>query len=167
MTGERFYGKYRGKVVANDDPNKLGRVRAVCPVVLGDTTLNWALPSTPYAGPGLGFFAVPPVGADVWMEFEGGDVDVPIWAGCFWSTGQVPMGSGKASTKMLKTDGLTLTVDDTRNSGGVTIEVGSPVVSGTLRIELSSDGIVLTNGSASVKLDSASVSLNDGALKVT
>jgi hypothetical protein len=167
MTGERFYGKYRGKVVANDDPNKLGRIRAVCPVVLGDTTLNWALPCTPYAGKGVGFFAVPPVDADVWVEFEGGDVDVPIWAGCFWSSGEVPVASGEASTKMLKTDGLTLTVDDQQGSGGVTIEVGSPVVNSPLKIQLDSDGIVLTNGNASVKLDSASVSLNGDALKVT
>jgi phage baseplate assembly protein gpV len=167
MTGDRFYGKYRGKVVANDDPNKLGRIRASCPVVLGDTTLNWALPCTPYAGQAVGFFALPPVGANVWVEFEGGDIDTPIWVGCFWSSEQVPVKDGAASTKMLKTDGLTLTVDDRQGSGGVTIEVGSPVVSGTLKIQLDQDGIVLTNGNASVKLDPSSVSLNDDALKVT
>jgi len=166
MNEERHYGKYRGKVAGNADPLKLGRVQVTCPAVLGDGKLSWALPCTPYAGPGVGFFAIPPVDADVWVEFEGGNPDYPIWAGCFWSTGQVPVPSAVASTKMLKTDGLTLTVDDQQGSGGVTLQVSSPVVSNPLKIALSSDGIVLSNGSASVKLDPTSVSLNDGALKV-
>lgn len=166
MTDERYFGKYRGKVAGNSDPLQLGRVQVTCPAVLGDGKLSWALPCTPYAGPGVGFFAIPPVDADVWVEFEGGNPDYPIWAGCFWSKGQVPVPSAVASTKMLKTDGLTLTVDDRQGSGGVTLQVSSPVVSNALKIALTSDGIVLSNGSASVKLDPTSVSLNDGALKV-
>jgi Type VI secretion system/phage-baseplate injector OB domain len=166
VSDERHYGKYRGKVVANSDPQRLGRIQVNCPAVLGDGNLSWALPCSPYAGPGVGFFAVPPVGADVWVEFEGGDPDYPICAGCFWSSGQVPVATAAASTKMLKTDGLTLTVDDRQGSGGVTLEVSSPVVSNPLKIELTSNGIVLSNGNASVKLDPVSVSLNDGALKV-
>lgn len=162
----QHYGKYRGKVAANADPMQLGRIQVTCPAVLGDGRLAWALPCTPYAGPGVGFFAVPPAGADVWVEFEGGDPDHPIWAGCFWSTGQVPAQPAVATTKMLKTDGLTLSIDDLSGAGGVTLEVASPAVAIPMKISLTSSGIEISTGSASVKLDPASVSLNDGALKV-
>jgi hypothetical protein len=162
----QHYGKYRGKVAANTDPMQLGRIQVTCPAVLGDGQLAWALPCTPYAGQGVGFFAVPPEGADVWVEFEGGDPDYPIWAGCFWSDGQVPAQPAVATTKMLKTDGLTLTIDDLSGAGGVTLEVGAPAVAVPMKIALTSDGIEISTGSASVKLDPASVSVNDGALQV-
>ena len=46
---------------------------------------GWALPAVPYAGDGVGFFMIPPIGASVWIEFEHGDPDYPIWTGCFWA----------------------------------------------------------------------------------
>jgi hypothetical protein len=44
------------------------------------------LPCTPYARPNVGFYAIPPIGANVWIEFEGGDPSYPIWSGGFWET---------------------------------------------------------------------------------
>lgn len=161
----RYFGKYRGQVTANVDPKKLGRVQVDCPAVL-DAARVWAMPCSPYAGAGVGWFAVPPVGAKVWVEFEGGDIDCPIVAGCFWGSNESPSPNGAAETKVLKTDGLTLTIDDTPGSGGVTLQVASPVVTSPLTITLDGSGIALTNGSMSVKLGLASVSLNDGALEV-
>jgi Type VI secretion system/phage-baseplate injector OB domain len=165
--GGPHYGKYRGKVATNLDPLSLGRVQVGCPAVLGDGRLSWAMPSLPYAGPGVGLFLIPPVGADVWVEFEGGDPDYPIWAGCFWaSPGDVPAQPAIAQTKLLKTDGLTLTVNDIPGAGGVTVEVSPPVVTTPLKISLTSSGIELSNGAASVKLSAVSVSVNNGALEV-
>ena len=66
-----LFGKYRGKVVDNNDPDKRGSVRVVVPAVMGEKEL-WALPCVPYAGPDVGFFAIPPVDASVWVEFENG-----------------------------------------------------------------------------------------------
>ncbi len=95
------------------------------------------MPCTPYAGAGVGLFAVPPIGANVWVEFEGGDPDYPICSGCFWGKpGQVPATPALPTTKMLRTDGLTLTIDDLPGAGGVTIEVGPPVVATVLKISL-------------------------------
>jgi uncharacterized protein involved in type VI secretion and phage assembly len=82
-----YYGKYRGKVENNIDPMQMGRVQVSVPAVLGESTLGWAMPCSPFAGSGVGFFAVPPTGANVWVEFEGGDPDFPIVAGGFWGTG--------------------------------------------------------------------------------
>ncbi|WP_089104017.1 phage baseplate assembly protein V [Streptomyces hyaluromycini] len=162
----RFYGKYRGKAADNADPRQLGRVQVSCPAVLGDSIRVWAMPCVPYAGPGVGLFALPPVGADVWVEFEGGDPDYPIWAGCFWSTGQLPVTPAPAQTKVFRTDGVTVTVDDRSGSGGLTVLVSPPLVPAELRLALTAAGIELTNGKSSVKLTQASVSVNDGALEV-
>ena len=76
-----YFGKYRGTVVSNDDPTSRGRLQVTVPNLVENT---WAMPCVPYAGSGVGFFAIPPVGANVWVEFEGGDPDYPIWSGCFW-----------------------------------------------------------------------------------
>ncbi|HEU4421775.1 MAG TPA: phage baseplate assembly protein V [Pilimelia sp.] len=163
---DKYFGKYRGKVANNVDPMLQGRIQVTCPAVLGDGQLSWALPSSPYAGPGVGFFAVPPNGANVWVEFEAGDPDYPIWTGGFWDAGQAPASPAVPQMKVLKTDGLTLTISDLPGAGGLTIEVAPPAVATPLKIALTSSGIELSNGAASVKLSPASVSLNNGALEV-
>ncbi|MGH4024789.1 MAG: phage baseplate assembly protein V [Pseudonocardiaceae bacterium] len=161
-----FFGKYRGKVANNLDPMQQGRVQITCPAVLGAGQLSWAMPCSPYAGSGVGFFAVPPVDANVWVEFEAGDPNYPILSGCFWGTGEVPALPALPTMKVLKTDGLTLTINDLPGAGGVTLEVSPPVVATPLKISLTAAGIELSNGVASVKLSPASVSLNNGALEV-
>ena len=162
-----YYGKYRGKVENNIDPMLQGRVQVSVPAVLGDGTLSWAMPSVPYAGPGVGFFAIPPVGANIWVEFEGGNPDYPIWSGCFWGVGEAPtLPMAIAEIKMLKTDGITLTLSDVPGAGGFTLEVGPPVVPVPLKLVFNAGGIEITNGGASVKLSPVSVSLNNGALEV-
>ena len=88
--GDRFYGKYRGLVMINVDPDSRGRLKALVPEVLGEVPSSWALPCAPYAGTGSGFFAVPPIGAGVWIEFEAGDVSRPIWSGAWWASGELP-----------------------------------------------------------------------------
>jgi uncharacterized protein involved in type VI secretion and phage assembly len=162
MSEGRFYGKYRGKVTSNIDPYKMGRVRAKVPIVFGDEESGWALPSAPYGGPGVGFFFVPPVDANVWIEFEGGDPDYPIWTGCFWGLTETPAMSIFPFEKMIKTDTATIKLDDTPGTGGIAIETTSG-----LKIVMDATGIELSNGAASVKLTPANVSVNNGALEVT
>lgn len=83
----RFYGKYRGFVVDNADPEKLGRLTLRVPSLLGpDVVTGWALPCVPYGGAvNQGFLFVPEKEAGVWVEFEEGDLEFPIWTGTFWS----------------------------------------------------------------------------------
>jgi uncharacterized protein involved in type VI secretion and phage assembly len=83
----RFYGKYRGFVVDNADPEQLGRLKLKVPSVLGDEVVTgWAAPCLPYGGDaGQGFLFIPEVDAGVWVEFEEGDLEFPIWVGAFWS----------------------------------------------------------------------------------
>jgi len=160
-----YFGKYRGRVENNIDPMQMGRVQVSVPAVLGTGTLSWAMPCAPFAGPGVGFFAIPPVHANVWVEFEGGNTDFPIWSGCFWAIGDTPIPAIEQMT-VLARDGVKLTINTLPGAGGLKIEVGPPVVPTPLSLSFGATGIELTNGAASVKLTPASVSVNDGALEV-
>jgi uncharacterized protein involved in type VI secretion and phage assembly len=97
----RYHGKYRGLVVDNDDPEHLGRLRVQVPSVLGDQVVTgWALPCVPFGGnAGQGWFALPDPGAGVWVEFEEGDLEFPVWVGTFWSRpggrSEVPSARGR------------------------------------------------------------------------
>ena len=87
-------------------------------------------------------------------------------AGCYWADGEVPADPATPTTKLLKTDGLTLSVDDTSGSGGLSLKVASPVVSIEMTVKLTSSGIELAIGSSKLLLSTTSVSVNDGALEV-
>jgi hypothetical protein len=160
------YGKYRGTVVNNLDPLQIGRLQVSCPAVLGESVLAWAMPCVPYAGDGQGLFLLPPIGANLWIEFEAGDADKPIWSGGFWNIGTTPALPALPTTKILKTSGATLKLDDLPGAGGVTLEVLPPVVGVPVRVVLNAQGIEITCGGASVKLDPVRVVLNNGALEV-
>jgi uncharacterized protein involved in type VI secretion and phage assembly len=159
----QYIGKFRGSVANNVDPLRLGRLQVVVPTVLGDSRLSWATPCVPYAGPGVGFFALPPVDALVWVEFENGDPDHPIWVGGFWDdAGDLPVRPPIAEKKVLKTETATVTLDDTPGLGGITIET-----TGGMKIVLDAQGIEIGNGTATVKLQGPKVSINGTALEVT
>lgn len=83
----RYYGKYRGLVVDNADPEQLGRLTLRVPSVLGaEVVTGWAMPCVPYGGDaGQGLLFIPEVGAGVWVEFEEGDLEFPVWVGTYWS----------------------------------------------------------------------------------
>lgn len=158
----QFFGKYRGKVESNRDPKNLGRVQVSVPTVLGDGRLSWALPCMPVAGVGTGFFAVPPKGANVWVEFEGGDCDFPIWTGCFWShKSEVPAELAVAEVLTLQTETVTLTLSDLKGAeGGFSIKVGSAT------FVLNTDGVELSHGTNSIQMSSDGVNINKGALEI-
>jgi uncharacterized protein involved in type VI secretion and phage assembly len=82
----RYYGKYRAFVVDNADPEDRGRLRLKVPSVLNEEVISgWALPCVPYGGAAnQGFFFIPEVDAGVWVEFEGGNLDYPVWVGTYW-----------------------------------------------------------------------------------
>jgi uncharacterized protein involved in type VI secretion and phage assembly len=79
-SGPRLYGLYRGTVTDNQDPLMTGRIRAQIPAVTGETDSVWALPCVPF-----GILSIPPVGAEVLIQFEQGDPDRPIVVGSLWN----------------------------------------------------------------------------------
>lgn len=163
-----FFGKYRGKVENNIDPMMLGKIQVSVPAVLGEGSLSWAMPCVPFAGSGVGFFMIPPVGANVWVEFEGGDIDYPIWSGCFWGVGEVPATPAIPQMKIIKMDTISLTLSELPGVGGVILEVSPPSVALPLKMTFDAQGIKLEAGPLGVvELTPAGVKVNSGALEVT
>ena len=162
----RFFGKYRGKVENNVDPLLQGRVQVSVPAVLGDGRLCWAMPCVPYAGPQVGLFIVPPVGANVWVEFEARRPRLPDLDRRLLGAGEVPASARRSpQMKVLKTDGVTLTMNDCPGAAGFTLEVSPPAVPAPLKLVFDADGIELSQRPASVKLTRQRV-VNNGALEV-
>jgi uncharacterized protein involved in type VI secretion and phage assembly len=164
--GPAFYGKYRGKVENSIDPQGLARVQVSCPAVLGDATLAWAMPCLPGAGPGVGFHAIPPVGAKIWVEFEGGNPDYPIWAGGFWDLGDAPAPPGPTAflTKAWKGDNFSLEIMDIPGAPTLALELTTAM--GPAKIEADATGLTITHGASTVKLAIDGVSINGANLKV-
>jgi uncharacterized protein involved in type VI secretion and phage assembly len=162
---KRFYGKYRGSVVNNVDPHRRGRILASVPDV-SDEELSWAMPSLPLGGNGMGIFAVPPIGAGVWIEFEQGDPDYPIWVGCFWGdSSELPSpASGtppSISSITLQTVRQNFMVISDKD--GIKLEIQSGA-----SISINESGIKIDNGQgASIELTGPTVKINQSALEIT
>jgi hypothetical protein len=160
----RLYGKYRGVVADVDDPHHIGRLRARVPKVLpGGVLTPWALPCTPYSGPDAGLFFVPPVDAAVWIEFEAGDVNCPIWIGGWWPKGDPPEPEegrqGKQSTKTIKTEsGLNIALDDDNETIVVSDCKGRNKITITSR-----DGKIEVKADTKVVVQAPQIELVDGA----
>jgi hypothetical protein len=170
----RYHGKYRGTVTINIDPEQRGRLIATVPDVLGLAPSTWALPCAPMAGASHGVFMVPQIGAKVWIEFEQGDPDFPIWVGGFWgSRAEVPIlaleppippGQNIVLQTMLQcsvqlSDGI-----PTPATGGIVLR-SSPT--GAM-IVVNETGIYLNNGKGAViTMIGPTVDINNTGLTVT
>lgn len=163
---ERFFGKYRGKVKSNVDSAGRARLEVSVPNVMGAQPI-WALPCIPYCGDGEGFYALPPNGANVWIEFEGGDTNFPIWTGCFWGAGEVDAGDKAPAVKFLRTAAAVIRIDD--DAGTVTIETGdgSKLVIGSGQIKFEATQIELSANGGKLTLSAAGLDVNNGAFAVS
>jgi uncharacterized protein involved in type VI secretion and phage assembly len=165
----QYFGKYRGKVTNNLDPEQMGRIQVSCPAVFGTGQLNWAMPSVPYAGIQCGFYAIPAIQANVWIEFEGGDIEKPIWSGCFWGTGEAPAVALATPTSvphivMQNTGQSMLQVSDLPGpTGGIILKTKSGEM-----IMINETGITITNGKGAIITLTAKITdINGGALTIT
>jgi len=141
------------QLLAGRDQARAGRLQAAVPEVLGETTTGWALPCAPYGGTQCGLFAVPPVGAGVWIEFEAGDVSRPIWTGTWWAVGEVPADQtgapAQTTTKILRSDlGLIVALDDARQ----TVSISDPAGLNLMQIRVL-EGTVEVRSAVRVVLD--------------
>jgi uncharacterized protein involved in type VI secretion and phage assembly len=172
--------------VTNVDAENKGRIKVKVPDVSGTEPSGWAMPCAPVTGPKSGAFVLPPVGAGVWIEFEQGDPDYPIWMGGFWgSESELPPPArqgnpDKPSLVLQSCGGHQLVISDVDgdegglllkvsggafiriNESGITIDNGKGA-----KITISSSGIVMDGGQgAKVELQGNTVNVNNGAFSV-
>lgn len=149
----QFFGKYRGSVIDNADPLMLGRLQVLVPSALGEVMPTWAMPCVPYAGMQVGFCMIPDIDAAVWVEFEGGDLDYPIWTGCYWREGERPTDAAMPENRMIQTSFAQLRLDDLPGEGGFTLRVGDPAVVAPITLSATSNGFSIAIGETVFRLD--------------
>jgi len=166
---QRYFGKYRGTVFNNVDPMQMGRIMAIVPDVSSVAPSSWAMPCVPVAGIQMGEFTVPIIGSGVWIEFEQGNPDYPIWSGCFWgSAAEVPAAARLVPPGL---PGITLQTplqnsiqvsDVPGPTGGIVLRSGTGAT-----IIVNDTGIYIQNGKgASIIMTGPTVTVNQGALVI-
>jgi uncharacterized protein involved in type VI secretion and phage assembly len=169
MSDAPLFGKYRAVVINNIDPLQIGRIQVMVPDVGAVIPTSWAMPCVPTAGINAGFFAVPIIGAGVWIEFERGDPDYPVWVGCYWGSAAevpvlahaVPPGVPGITLQTPLKNGLTIS-DVPGPTGGILMQTTTGAM-----ISVSDVGITISNGKgAIITMTGPSVDVNLGALTV-
>jgi hypothetical protein len=169
-TGPRYYGKHRATVLNNIDPRSQGRIQVQLSDRYGLFPSTWALPCVPFAAKGMaGIVALPQLGSAVWVEFEAGDPDYPIWSGGFWPdpagfpvlalAGATP---ATPNIHFQTTTGVAITLSDLP---ALQVKISTPT--GAM-ITMGTAGITISNGQgAIITLTGPTVAINGAALTVT
>ena len=171
--GKKFYGKYRGTVVNNIDPLQIGRIQVIVPDVSNVVPTSWAMPCVPIAGKQSGVFVIPQLGAGVWVEFEQGDPDYPVWVGGFWGLAAevpalalvpppIPPGQNIVLQTTLQNTLMVSDAPPTPISGGIVLKSTTGAM-----LVVNDSGIYINNGKgAAITLIGPAVDINLGALTV-
>jgi uncharacterized protein involved in type VI secretion and phage assembly len=161
-------GIFRGKVVtlgskASGHEGRLGQLQISIPEIWGDNTTEvpWADPVVPFAGDGYGALTLPRVGDGVYVMFEGGSPDNPVWMGGFWSEDAKLPEPASADARVLRSPkGHRLVLDDAKDEIRMTHASGSQITIGKSQITIEIDG------GSKIVIGKASVAINGTALVV-
>ena len=172
-TDKKYWGKYQGTVVQNADPEFRGRIMCTVPGVLGLVPSSWCEACTPLAGPTgppMGVYMVPPIGAGVWVEFEGGDPGRPIWSGCRLAPSNVPplaLAGNPADPNiciqsLLQHMFMIRDMPPTPATGGIILKSTTGAM-----IVVNDSGIYLSNGKGAIMtMIGTAIDFNGGALTI-
>jgi uncharacterized protein involved in type VI secretion and phage assembly len=166
----KFLGKYRATVLDNVDPLMIGRLLVMVPDESGLFPSTWAMPCVPIAGIATGFFAVPPIGSGVWVEFEQGDPDYPVWVGGYWGNAAEVPPMVKLAPPPIPAFVMSTTLQNTVMISDLPGPTGGIVLKSTsgATLIINELGIIIQNGQgASIVMTGPTVTINEGALVVT
>lgn len=168
-SGRKYFGVYRGTVINNIDPLQIGRIMVLVPDVGGIIPSTWAMPCVPIAGKQMGTFMVPQIGSGVFVQFEAGDPDRPVWVGGWWGdVAEVPALAlagvpGDPNIVIQTTLQNAIVVSDLPGpTGGIMLKstTGATII-------VNDTGIYIQNGKgASIVMTGPTVTINAGALVV-
>lgn len=167
---KKYHGKYRGTVVNNVDPMQIGRIQVMVPDVSNVIPSTWAMPCFSFTGKQMGAYMLPQIGSGVWIEFEQGDPDYPVWVGGYWGVASelpaLALAGNPVSPSVVFQTGLqnTIVISDLAGpTGGIMLKstTGASLI-------VNDTGIYIQNGKgASIVLTGPTVTINNGALAIT
>jgi uncharacterized protein involved in type VI secretion and phage assembly len=165
----KYYGKYRGTVINNIDPERKNRLQVEVPDVLALVPSSWAMPCVPFAGIQSGVVVLPTIGAGVWIEFEQGNPDYPIWVGGFWGEADELPALAQSIVPPLQgivlqtqAQNMILVSDVPGPTGGIMLKTSAGAL-----LSISTVGITISNGQgAMITMTGPAVTINQGALVV-
>ncbi len=156
-----YYGVYRGQVMSTADPDSLGRVQVHCPTIHGPLyPPMWAFPRTTMGGKQFGFWHVPDVGEWVYVSFDHGRLDYPLWEGGWWGAGDPTTDMVPTSVVLATKEGLKIVLDrqnevitiQQTNGNSIIIDSGEIIISHNSDIVLQAQGSVTINAHAQVNV---------------
>ncbi len=153
-----YYGKYRGIVTDNQDPDNQGRIKLQIPGLLGEAEVR-AWPSLPFAGKQHGIFFLPEVGDGVWVEFESGQLTHPIWSGSWFAENETTPEMVPDSYCLITSKGAQVLLDDKNDK--LVLKHGQGAT-----ITLDGQGITLEVGPTKLEITKSGFKVNSGALEV-
>jgi Type VI secretion system/phage-baseplate injector OB domain len=168
---KKYFGRYRATVINNVDPMRMGRVQVIVPDVSNVIPSTWAMPSSPVGGLQTGMYAVPTIGAGVWIEFEQGDPDYPVISGSFWgSAAEIPAAAQAAPPItppiVIQSQSQNRIVISATPGDGIRLETALGPAGPSIIINPTA-GIVLSDGKgAMISLVGGVVTINQGALVI-
>ena len=121
----------RAKVMDNEDPSNLGRVRVQFDwQAQQDESMMtpWLRMAQPYAGGEKGFSFIPEIGEEVMVDFEGGNAERPYVKGTLFN------GVGNPDGRWLPNNNSSNTIKAIRTRNGHTIEIHDEGNDGYIRI---------------------------------
>lgn len=161
----RIRGKLRGEITDRVDPNKRGRLRVKVRNITDDKGI-WAEPCVPYAGDGIGLFALPPEGTGVWVECLDGRIDRLVYCGFFWKDGELDAQDYDPERVHFETASLRIDIKDSDDEIRIEIKSGGAITIKSGEITLEANSVTLDASGNKVVLDSAAFDVKNAALKV-
>lgn len=123
----RYYGSYRAFVVDNQDEDRLGRLKLRIPHLnanIDDDT--WAFPSGVWGGKDYGIQMLPEIGDMVWVEYEYGNADYPVWKHAGYALDELPEEFSTVSHYGFKTPkGSLILINDNKDEENILVKLNS------------------------------------------
>jgi cytoskeletal protein CcmA (bactofilin family) len=142
---KHYWGLYRGKVINNIDPMELNRLEVEVPTLPGSAA-SFAMPCAAYGGFQVGMVLTPPIGANVWIEFENGDPSYPVWVGCFWTEGMKPVLAELPTQQVFSTGSFTAMINDIPGEAEFLLEWGPPGFGVPCTLSINTEAVTFTVG---------------------
>lgn len=142
-----YYGTYRAVVVDNNDPTKQGKLKIRCDIVHGDATCEvWAWPVSPWASSDCGMWVIPDKGDSIYVMFDHGRADAPLWFGGWWGSNEPTEDMTLKKVVLATKEGMKVVLDRENQTVLVEQSIGNSVFISDEVMELKHAGKILVEG---------------------